>query len=117
MRSCVITAVCAGSRLKTAIMIMLGLALGTVGLDKLTGVPRITLGSTELTGGLSFTALAIGLFGLSEILINLEKTDSIKAIRPEAQGAGAALEGFARIARRRSGARRSSDSFSESFRA
>jgi putative tricarboxylic transport membrane protein len=53
-----------------------------VGLDKLTGVARFTLGSAELTGGLSFTALAIGLFGLSEILINLEKTGSVKAIVP-----------------------------------
>jgi putative tricarboxylic transport membrane protein len=79
----VITAVCAGSRLKTATMIALGLALSTVGLDKLTGVPRMTLGSPELTGGLSFTALAIGLFGLSEILINLEKTETIKAIQPK----------------------------------
>jgi putative tricarboxylic transport membrane protein len=79
----VITAVCAGSRLKTATMIALGLGLGTVGLDKLTGVPRMTLGSPELTGGLSFTALAIGLFGLSEILINLEKTETIKAIQPK----------------------------------
>jgi putative tricarboxylic transport membrane protein len=79
----VITAVCAGSRIKTASMIALGLALATVGLDKLTGVPRFTLGSAELTGGLSFTALAIGLFGLSEILINLEKTESVKAIVPK----------------------------------
>jgi putative tricarboxylic transport membrane protein len=79
----VITAVCAGSRVKTAIMVLLGLALGTIGLDKLTGVPRATLGSTELTAGLSFTALAIGLFGLSEILINLERTDAIKAIHPK----------------------------------
>jgi putative tricarboxylic transport membrane protein len=63
-------------------MVALGLALGTVGLDKLTGVARFTLGSAELTGGLSFTALAIGLFGLSEILINLEKTGSVKAIVP-----------------------------------
>jgi putative tricarboxylic transport membrane protein len=78
-----ITAVCAGSRIKTASMIVLGLALSTVGLDKLTGVPRFTLGSADLTGGLSFTALAIGLFGLSEILINLEKTESIKAIVPK----------------------------------
>ena len=78
-----ITAVCAGSRIKTASMIVLGLALSTVGLDKLTGVPRFTLGSADLTGGLSFTALAIGLFGLSEILINLEKTETIKAIVPK----------------------------------
>jgi putative tricarboxylic transport membrane protein len=79
----VITLVCAGSRIKTASMIALGLALATVGLDKLTGVPRFTLGSPELTGGLSFTALAIGLFGISEILINLEKTELVKAIRPK----------------------------------
>jgi len=64
-------------------MIALGLALATVGLDKLTGVPRFTLGSPELTGGLSFTALAIGLFGISEILINLEKTELVKAIQPK----------------------------------
>ena len=78
----VIIAVGAGSRIKTASMIALGLALSTVGLDKLTGVPRFTLGNADLTGGLSFTALAIGLFGLSEILINLEKTESVKAIVP-----------------------------------
>ena len=57
--------------------------LVTVGLDKLTGVPRFTLGSPELTGGLSLTALAIGLFGISEILINLEKTELVKAIQPK----------------------------------
>jgi putative tricarboxylic transport membrane protein len=79
----VITVVSAGSRIKTAAMVALGLALGTVGLDNLTGVPRFTFGSTGLTGGLSFAALAIGLFGLSEILMNLERTDTIKAIQPK----------------------------------
>ena len=78
----VITAVSAGSRLKTATMITLGLALSTVGLDKLTGAARFTLGNADLTGGLSFTALAIGLFGLSEILINLERIEQVKAIVP-----------------------------------
>jgi putative tricarboxylic transport membrane protein len=79
----VITAVSGGSRAKTAAMIALGLALATVGLDRLTGVPRLTFGSTELTAGLSFTALAIGLFGISEILINLENVGAVKAIRPK----------------------------------
>jgi putative tricarboxylic transport membrane protein len=36
-----------------------------------------------LADGLSFTALAIGLFGLSEIFINLEKSEAVKAIRPK----------------------------------
>src|SRR5262245_27465426 len=79
----VIALVSAGSRLKTATMIVLGLLLGTIGLDNLTGAPRFTFGNPDLTGGLSFAALAIGLFGLSEILLNLEKTETIKAIRPK----------------------------------
>jgi putative tricarboxylic transport membrane protein len=64
-------------------MIVLGLAVGTIGLDKLTGVPRFTFGNLGLADGLSFTALAIGLFGISEILLNLEKSETIKAIRPK----------------------------------
>jgi len=79
----VISFVSAGSRIKTATMIALGLLLGTIGLDNLTAVPRFTFGSPSLSGGLSFAALAIGLFGLSEILINLEKTETIKAIQPK----------------------------------
>ncbi len=79
----VIALVSAGSRLKTATMVVLGLLLGTIGLDNLTGAPRFTFGNPDLTGGLSFAALAIGLFGLSEILLNLEKTEAIKAIRPK----------------------------------
>jgi putative tricarboxylic transport membrane protein len=78
-----ITLVSSGSRLKTATMIVLGLAVGTVGLDKLTGTPRFTFGNLGLSDGLSFTALAIGLFGISEILLNLEKSKIIEAIRPK----------------------------------
>jgi putative tricarboxylic transport membrane protein len=79
----VIAVVSAGSRLKTTIMMVLGLLLTAIGLDHLDGVPRLTFGSTTLAGGLSFTSLAIGLFGVSEILINLEKTELIKAITPK----------------------------------
>jgi putative tricarboxylic transport membrane protein len=79
----VISVVSPGSRIKTATMIALGLLLGTIGLDNLTGVPRFTFGDPSLSGGLSFAALAIGLFGLSEILLNLEKTETIKAIQPK----------------------------------
>ena len=79
----VIAFVSGGSRLKTVTMIVLGLAAGTVGFDKLTGVPRFTFGNLGLSDGLSFAALAIGLFGLSEIFINLEKVEPIKAIHPK----------------------------------
>jgi len=79
----VIAVVSAGSRLKTSIMIVLGLLLTAIGLDHLDAVPRLTFGTTALTGGVSFTALAIGLFGISEILTNLERTETIKAITPK----------------------------------
>jgi putative tricarboxylic transport membrane protein len=79
----VVTAVSAGPRAKTAAMVLLGLAIGTIGLDNLTGMPRFTFGQVGLASGLSFTSLAIGLFGVSEILINLEQTASIKAIHPK----------------------------------
>jgi putative tricarboxylic transport membrane protein len=46
-------------------------------------VPRFTYGNLGLADGLSFTALAIGLFGISEILLNLEKNETIKAIHPK----------------------------------
>ena len=72
-----------GPRLKTSAMIVLGLALGTVGFDKLTGVPRMTFGNLGLADGLSFTALAIGLFGVSEILLNLETSGPITALPPK----------------------------------
>ena len=79
----VVTMVSAGSRIKTATMVLFGLAIGTVGFDNLTGTLRFTYGNVGLASGLSFTSLAIGLFGISEILINLEQTATIKAIQPK----------------------------------
>jgi len=78
----VISFVSAGSRIKTVTMIVLGLVLGTIGMDRLTGEARFTFGNLGLADGLSFTALAIGLFGISEILLNLENSETIKAIAP-----------------------------------
>ncbi len=79
----VIAVISAGSRMKTAAMVLLGLVIGTIGLDRLAGTPRFTFGNMGLAEGLSFTALAIGLFGLSEILLNLERSETIKAIQPK----------------------------------
>jgi putative tricarboxylic transport membrane protein len=61
-----------GSTLKALAMIVLGLLLGTVGQDISTGAPRFVFGQRELYGGLNFVSLAVGLFGVAEILRNLE---------------------------------------------
>ncbi|HYM51893.1 MAG TPA: tripartite tricarboxylate transporter permease [Candidatus Dormibacteraeota bacterium] len=61
-----------GSFVKALAMIVLGLLFGTVGQDLYTGTPRFTLGARELFGGVNFVAVAVGIFGVAEILRNLE---------------------------------------------
>lgn len=70
------------SPLKTIAMILLGLAIATIGMDPITGFARYTYGNLRLAEGLSFVSIALGLFGVSEILLNLENVADIKAIRP-----------------------------------
>lgn len=61
-----------GSTIKALAMIVLGLLLGTVGQDLYTGTPRFTLGFRELFSGINFVSVAVGMFGVAEILRNLE---------------------------------------------
>ena len=51
----------------------LGLLVTTVGLDAITGSSRFAFGSPQLMGGMDFIAATIGLFAISEILVNAEK--------------------------------------------
>jgi putative tricarboxylic transport membrane protein len=60
--------------IKGLLMALLGLLVGTVGIDPTLGVPRFTFGITDLIDGLNFVAIVMGLFGISEILIHAEKT-------------------------------------------
>jgi putative tricarboxylic transport membrane protein len=61
-----------GSILHALAMIVIGLLLGVVGTDIYTGTPRMTLGFLELADGINFVAVAVGVFGIAEILRNLE---------------------------------------------
>jgi putative tricarboxylic transport membrane protein len=56
------------SLIKSAIMIFLGLAIYSVGIDFLTGTLRFTLGVERLSQGIDFLPVALGLFGISEML-------------------------------------------------
>jgi len=52
---------------------VIGLIIGTVGIDILTGYPRFTLGFTSLEAGISLVPAMIGLFSLSQVMIQVEK--------------------------------------------
>ena len=66
------TALARGSTFKALGMILLGLLFGTVGQDLYTATPRYTFGYRELYSGISFVSVAVGMFGIAEILRNLE---------------------------------------------
>ncbi|MCS4244717.1 TctA family transporter [Rhizobium sp. BIGb0125] len=68
-----------GSVIKALAMIILGLLFGLVGADIYTGIPRFTFGQVSLMDGINFVAFATGIYGISEILSNLEDDPSRKS--------------------------------------
>lgn len=79
----------AGSPVKGVLMVALGFLTAAVGIDVVNGRERFTFGFTDLTGGVELLAVVIGLFGVSEILSNVEQlvqttivTDRIRGLWP-----------------------------------
>src|SRR5438046_335302 len=66
-----VTYLTAGSKLKAVSMALLGMLLGTIGLDPITASPRFTYGSVTLGDGLGLVPMIMGLFGIIEGLRNL----------------------------------------------
>ncbi|MDR3159053.1 MAG: tripartite tricarboxylate transporter permease [Zoogloeaceae bacterium] len=62
-----------GDVFKAIAMVVAGLILGLVGTDVSSGAERFTFGMPELADGISFVVLSMGLFGIAEIMINLER--------------------------------------------
>jgi TctA family transporter len=91
-------ALASGSTLKALAMIVLGLLLGTVGQDIGSGTPRFTFGVRELYGGLNFVSLAVGLFGVAEILRNLEGDPTRSVLVKKVKNLWLTREDFRRIA-------------------
>ena len=78
----VLSFISSGPPLKTLAMVLLGLLIATVGADPLDAYPRYTFGDVRFADGINFVAMALGLFGISEILLNLEQIASVKVIKP-----------------------------------
>ena len=60
-----------GSLVKAICMILLGLLMGQVNTDVISGVPRFSFDVPELTDGIGFVGIAMGVFGFGEIIANL----------------------------------------------
>ncbi|MFO1345989.1 MAG: tripartite tricarboxylate transporter permease [Rhodocyclaceae bacterium] len=79
-----------GSVLKALAMVVLGLLLGQINTDVISGTPRYSLGIPELTDGIGFIAISMGVFGIGEMIMNLGRpaehrqalTTNIKGLWP-----------------------------------
>jgi TctA family transporter len=85
-----------GSLIKSIGMIFAGILVGTVGTDITSGVTRYGFGIPELFDGVEFVALAMGLFGFSEILKNLESTQNRSVVTGRVTQLWPSREDFAR---------------------
>src|SRR6266567_5199798 len=78
----VLTFLTQGSMAKALLMACIGVVLGLIGLDSITAQPRLTFGRMELIDGIGLVPVVMGLFGVAEVLLNIEqviKRDIINA--------------------------------------
>lgn len=69
----ILTYLARGSMLKALSMALLGLLLSFIGMDVITGLPRFTMDMVRLVNGIGLVPIAMGVFGISEVIINLEE--------------------------------------------
>lgn len=75
-----------GEPLKAMMMGALGLALGLIGTDQISGNPRFTFGIWELVDGVGMVTVAIGVFGISEVFQNVEVIERRQLIKTSFKG-------------------------------
>jgi TctA family transporter len=90
-------ALASGSTIKALAMIVLGLLLGLIGQDIQTGVPRFTFGVRELFNGVNFVSVAVGVFGVAEILRNLERAKTRQVVVKTISGLWPTRDDFRRM--------------------
>jgi putative tricarboxylic transport membrane protein len=68
----ILTYLARGSVLNAMLMVLLGLILGTIGMEPISGIPRFNFGSIALLDGVGIVPVAMGLFGITEVLESIE---------------------------------------------
>jgi putative tricarboxylic transport membrane protein len=75
-----------GSIAKSMLMACFGIILGLIGIDQITALPRLTFDRLELLDGIGLVPVVMGLFGVAEILSNLEKQIQREVVRARIGG-------------------------------
>jgi putative tricarboxylic transport membrane protein len=75
-----------GSMLKGMLMALVGLLLGTIGIDLMIGAPRYTFENVNLLDGLDFLPVAVGLFAIGELLFNLYRPIRAEPVKAKLSG-------------------------------
>jgi putative tricarboxylic transport membrane protein len=86
-----------GSLLHAIAMILLGLLLGIIGTDVNSGVTRFSFGLPELSDGINFVVVAMGVFGLGEIIANLQNESTRSLVATKIEGLMPSREDFRRM--------------------
>jgi len=87
-----------GSLIKAIGMIVLGLLISTIGTDINTGVQRFTFDIPEMADGISFVVVAMGMFGLGEIVRELENESTRTLVSTKIKGLMPSKDDFKRMA-------------------
>ena len=86
-----------GSLIKAIAMVLLGLLLGLVGTDVNSGVLRFAFGISEMADGIGFVTVAMGMFGLAEIIANLEHKEKREVFTSKVTNLWPTKDDFKRI--------------------
>ena len=76
----VLSYLASGSVIKAMIMAAFGIFLGNIGVDIITGKPKFNLGIITLMDGIGLIPVVMGLFGIGEVLFNIEKSEGEREI-------------------------------------
>ena len=82
----ILTYLAQGSMIKAVIMAALGVSISQIGMDLVTGHARFTFGIPELEDGVGLIPIVMGLFGIAEVLTNLEESGDVQILKAKIKG-------------------------------
>ena len=91
----ILTYLTQGSTVRALMMALMGILLGSIGLDIVMGLPRFTFGINELTDGVGIIPLVMGLFGIAEVFSNIETVIKREVFKTEIKNIWPSLKDYA----------------------